>query len=100
MLSIIVQDENYKDENAIVDDFLVLFVAGSKTVQITTTNFICLLQHRPDIKAKFEAEYQPLIDQVKDDIMGLMTPEMVENLDYTKNVYTEVLRRYGTLPIS
>lgn len=32
MLSIIVDDENYKNENDIVDDFLVMFIAGAKTV--------------------------------------------------------------------
>lgn len=100
MLSIIVNDENYKNENDIIDDFLVMFIAGAKTVQLTTSNFIMCLKHRPDIKAKFEAEYQPMMELVKDDIMGKMTAEMVEDLDYTKLVYQEILRRYTPIPTS
>jgi cytochrome P450 len=100
MLSIIVNDENYQNEEDIIDDFLVMFIAGAKTVQITTTNFIMMMKHRPDIKAKFEAEYQPLMEQVKDDIMKKMTPDLIENLEYTKMTYQEILRRYSPIPTS
>lgn len=52
------------------------------------------------MKQKFEAEYEPLMEQVKDDIMGKMTAEMVEDLEYTKLAYSEILRLYTPLPVS
>lgn len=41
MISMLLQDDNYKNNiEDIVDDVIVMFIAGTKTVQGTTTNFI------------------------------------------------------------
>ena len=46
-----------------VDDVLVMFIAGSKTVQVTTTNFITHMLHRPDLKEKLDAELNPVFEK-------------------------------------
>lgn len=40
IISMLVDDENYANIEDIIDDVIVMFIAGTKTVQGTTTNFI------------------------------------------------------------
>ena len=49
--------------------------------------------HEPDIYAKMQAELDPFMESVKDDIMTKMNLESVENMDYVKMVYLETMRR-------
>ena len=64
MISILIQDEMYgKNSDDIIDDVLIMFFAGSKTVQTTVTNTITHLLHRPDVREKFEAEINPMLEQ-------------------------------------
>ena len=69
-----------------------MFLAGSKTVQVTTSNLITSLLHNPDVHKKFLGEVDSLMDRVKDDIMGKMNYEDVENLEYVKMCYQESMR--------
>ena len=99
MISLLVQDPIYKDQvNDIVDDVLVMFIAGSKTLQVTTTNLITHLLHRPDIKEKLYAEVNPILEKTHEDFMSLLNTEVIEELDYLKMCYSEVLRYDSPLP--
>ena len=101
MVSMLAHDDLYsKNIDDIVDDVLIMFIAGSKTIQTTTTNFITHMLHRPDIKAKLDAELNPFLDKCKDNFMELMTTELVEELDYLKMCYSEVLRYDTPIPTS
>ena len=76
MISLLVQDPIYKDQNTdMIDDVLVMFIAGSKTIQTTTTNLITHLLHRPEIKEKLYAEVNPVLERTKEDFMNLLTTE-------------------------
>ena len=77
-----------------------MFFAGSKTVQTTVTNTITHLLHRPDLREKFVAEVNPMLEQCQDNFMDLMTTEKVDELEYLKMVYSEVLRFDTPIPVS
>ena len=52
IVSLLLQDENYQETDEIIDDLFVMFFAGSKTVQTTTSNLITGLLHNPDIEKR------------------------------------------------
>ena len=56
--------------------------------------------YEPGAKEKLLAEIDPLMDSVKDDIMGKMTLESIEDLEYTKMCYQETMRRDAPAVIS
>ena len=47
IVSLLIHEESYKDDADIVDDLIVLFIAGSATIQNTTTNFISNMLSNP-----------------------------------------------------
>ena len=101
MISILLLDDTYgKQHDDIVDDVFVMFIAGSKTVQTTTTNFITHLLHRPDLKERLDAELNPMLEKCKENFMQLMTTEVIEDLEYLKMFYNEVLRYDTPIPTS
>ena len=101
MISILIEDPTYKDQvEDIVDDVIVMFIAGSKTLQTTTTNLITHLLHRPDIKEKLYAEVNPILERTQEDFMKLLTTDVIEELDYLKMCYSEVLRHDSPIPQS
>ena len=54
IVSLLLQDENYQETDDIIDDLFVMFFAGSKTVQTTTSNLITGLLHNPDIEKRLK----------------------------------------------
>ena len=93
MISILSQDPTYKDDfEGITDDVIVMFLAGSKTLQTTTTNLITHLLHRPDIKEKIFQELNPVLEKCKEDFMTLLTTQEVDELEYLKMCYYETMR--------
>jgi cytochrome P450 len=44
------------EEEKIIDEIVGLFLAGTQTVRITTTNMMCYLEQYPDIKHKLQSE--------------------------------------------
>ena len=77
-----------------------MFFAGSKTIQTTTTNFITHMLHRPDLKEKLHAEIDPMLAKCEANFMEFMTTEEVDELEYLKMVYSEVLRFDTPIPMS
>jgi len=70
-----------------------MFLAGSKTVQTTTSNLIISMLFEPECYAKMRKEIDPYLDSIKDDIMGKMTLAGVDELEYLKMCYQESMRR-------
>ena len=87
IVSLLLQDENYQNREDIIDDIIVMYIAGSRTVQVTTSNLITSLLFNPECDKKLHEEVDPFMDRVKDDIMGKMNLEDVENLEYVKQCY-------------
>ena len=97
----LVQDDAYKNEpEQIVDDIIVMFIAGSKTVQATTTNLITQYMINEDLRTKLHKELDPLVEKVKGDWVNDFTYEMTEDLVYTKYAYYETMRYDTPLAIS
>lgn len=70
-----------------------MFLAGSKTVQGATSNLIISMMHEPEQYARLREEIDPYLDSVKDDFMGKMTLESVDELEFVKMSYQEAMRR-------
>lgn len=64
-----------------------MFIAGSVTVQTTTSNLIISMLHEPECFSKLKKEIDTFMDEIKDDIMGKMTLAEVDELDYVKMSY-------------
>ena len=47
IVSLLLQDENYQNREDIIDDIIVMYIAGSRTVQATTSNLITSLIFNP-----------------------------------------------------
>lgn len=92
IVSLLLQDENYQNREDIIDDIIVMYIAGSRTVQATTSNLITSLLFNPDCYTKLHEETDPLMERVKDDIMGKMNLEDIEELEYVKQCYQESMR--------
>jgi len=53
LLSVLVDNEFYRDqEEKIVDEVIMIFLAGSKTTQNTAANMFCYFEKNPEIKKK------------------------------------------------
>ncbi len=81
VVSLLLGDPSYQDTSDLIDDVIVMFFAGSKTVQATTTNFITTMLHEPEEFARLKAETEGIMDKVKDDIMGKFDLESIQDLD-------------------
>ena len=100
IVSLLLQDENYQDSEDIIDDLFVMFIAGSKTVQTTTSNLITSMIYNPDKNAKMMAEIDPYMEKIQDDIQNKMNLEDVDELVYVKMCYQESMRRYSPAALS
>ena len=99
MIGILLGDDNYKDcHSDIIDDIIVMFLAGSKTIQGTTTNFVTHLTEFTELRDRFRAEIDPVLEPIKDDIQEKLTTEIVEEFSVLKMIYFEVLRFYTPFP--
>ena len=80
------------DENAMIDEVIVMFLAGMKTVAVSTANLISFLIMNPDKKEKLLAETQHRMEGVADDFVSKFTFELAEEMEYTKMCFYESLR--------
>jgi len=93
IISMLVEDKTYKDNlDAICDEVIVMFIAGTKTVQGTTTNFIGQWINNEELRENFFKEVNPLIEKVKNDFVKDFTFEMTDDLEYVKCAYYETMR--------
>lgn len=53
-----------------IDEIYTFFLAGMKTIQITTTNLIYYLTKHPEFKKKLLLEILPPVEKVQNDILN------------------------------
>lgn len=58
------------------------FMAGMKTIQVTTTNMIYYLTKNPEVKAKLMKEVLPPVEKVSDRIIEDLDYDTVMEFDY------------------
>ena len=60
-----------------IDEILTFFLAGMKTIQISTTNLIYYLTKHPEIKQKLMSEIRPPVNLVKNNIVDGLSYDTV-----------------------
>ena len=71
LLSVLVDNEFYRDqEEKIVDEVIMIFLAGSKTTQNTAANMFCYFEKNPEIKKIVQKEIDDKLTPLSNDIMG------------------------------
>ena len=100
IVALLLQDSSYQNEEDIIDDMLLMFIAGSKTIMSVTINYICSMLHYPDEEKRLRVEVDDLFKQIGSDVIGKLNQEAVEDLEYVKNSYNESLRLNSAASIS
>jgi cytochrome P450 len=81
----------FKDKDElIIDELVTFFLAGMKTIQISTTNLIYYLTKYPDIRAKLMNEIRPPLDKLTN--LEELSYEEVMDFEYLAMCYNESLR--------
>jgi cytochrome P450 len=70
------------DDNLIIDEIISFFLAGMKTIQISTTNLIYYLTKYPEIKRKLLSEILPPLEKVADNIVEDFSYDTVMDYEY------------------
>lgn len=94
LLDLLVSEELYRtNEERLIDDIIVMFIAGMETIQMSTTNLVQQLTIQPDLKKKLIEETEPVITEAeKTDIVKGLTTEKVDDFNFTRNCFYESLR--------
>lgn len=83
LLTILVTTPEYNnDDESIKDEIFGFFMAGMKTIQISTTNMIYQLTKNPEIKAKLMKEILPAVEEVQDNIIEKLSYDTVMEFEY------------------
>jgi len=101
LLSILMSTEFYKGkDNEMLDELCTFFLAGMKTVQLTTANTLMFLAQNPDINQRILSEIMPVMEEVKENILVNMTYEKVQEFDFLIHCFYESLRIEPPVPVS
>lgn len=94
LISILLESDFFTggDDNMIIDEIITFFLAGMKTIQISTTNLIYFMTKHPEYKAKLEKEVLPAVESAKSDIVNNLEYETVMEFEYLQMCYNEALR--------
>lgn len=93
LLSILLKSDIFNGEDEMIkDEIVTFFLAGMKTVQISTTNLIYYLTKHPEYKAKLLKEILPPVELVKDNIIEGLEYDTVMDFEYLHQCYYESLR--------
>lgn len=83
LLSILTSSDLFKnDDELIKNEVFTFFLAGMKTIQISTTNLIFYMNKHPEFKRKLLSEILPPIEAVKGDIVEGLTYDTVMEYEY------------------
>jgi cytochrome P450 len=86
------------DEVKMIDELLTIFLAGSKTVQISTNNLLCYLNEYPEVKAKLLNEIDGRIKSIGGDTEGpSFDYDLAEEFDYVRQCFYETNRIEGPI---
>lgn len=89
----LIEEDLYKNDKAsCVDELCGFIIAGMFTIQLSTCNFMVLMENYPACKEKLLAEVIPVVDAVANDILGKLDYDMVMEFEYLHYAYNETLR--------
>ena len=84
----------------IIDEILTFFLAGMKTIQVSTTNLIYYAIKNKEIKQKLESEILPFVEKAHKNIIEELDYDTVMEFEYLHWCFNESLRIEPPLPLS
>ena len=83
LLEILITNDFYKNQDELmIDEIVTFFVAGMKTLQLSSTNLIWYMAKNPEMRKKLLAEILPCVEAAKDDIATKLEYDTVMDFDY------------------
>jgi cytochrome P450 len=67
ILTVLMKNEVYSSDQMISEECSMMFLAGSKTIQASTSNLIMYCNHYPEMAKKLQAEIDEKLEPIKDD---------------------------------
>jgi cytochrome P450 len=61
----LIKERFYDTDEKMIDELCTFFLAGMKTIQLTTANLIMYLTQNPDIKQRLLGETMPVVAKAK-----------------------------------
>jgi len=93
LLTILTSVDFYRgNDNLIIDEIITFFLAGMKTIQISTTNLIYHLTKHTEIRERLLKEVLPSVEAAKDNIVDNLEYDTVMDFEYLQQCYYEALR--------
>lgn len=93
LISIMIESEFFQgNDEQIIDEIVTFFLAGMKTIQITSTNLIYYLTKHQHYKEKLLKEIMPVVEKVKDNIIDKLDYDTVNEFEYLQMCFSESLR--------
>jgi len=77
-----------------------MFLAGMKTIQVSSSNTIMYLAGHPEIKQKLIAEVDSFLTPIADDLQEKSTMEIADQFSYLLYCYWESLRVEPPVPVT
>ncbi|CDW85104.1 cytochrome p450 [Stylonychia lemnae] len=104
LLGLLLHDQLFqRNDKMIIDECLGLLAAGSQTVAVSITNFLCFISLNKGSELKLKQELCSNLKNFGGDLKALtseLSMEKVEDLEYFKNCYYETLRLENPIPVS
>lgn len=84
LIEILLESEFYRNgtDSCLVDEVITLFVAGMKTVQLSTTNFIYYMTKYPHHKQRIRDEIGCHLEKAEKDPVNLLDYDTVLDFDF------------------
>ena len=101
LMSILLSSDTFEgNDNLIIDEIVLFFSAGMKTIAVTTTNLFNFIHKQPEIKVKLLEEILPPVEAVKDNILEGLEYETVMEFEFLHQCFYETLRICPPSPLS
>jgi cytochrome P450 len=65
LLSILIKERFYNTDEKMIDELCTFFLAGMKTIQLTTANLIMYLTQNPEMKQRLLDETMPVVEAAR-----------------------------------
>lgn len=93
LLDLLIEDEFYSEHlPRLVDDIILMFIAGMETIQMSTTNLVQHLTINPDMKKRLIEETEPIIAKAENTgIVSSLSWDDLEQFNFTRNCFYESL---------
>ena len=83
LLSMLMKDELYGPKpETIIDEIMTMFLAGTITIQVSSSNMILHSTFYPRVQKLLNAEVDANLDPISDDFKNKFTIDVVDNFNY------------------